>query len=345
MESVIEIRSDGSVATRVVLGVHGADTPLPERFDRTAVAIITQPGRPAIVARKVADRLSASGLRVALREVPDGEAAKTWQVAADVHAWLADQAIGRHDTIVGVGGGTVTDLAGFVAATWLRGVEVVHHPTTLLAAVDAAIGGKTGLNLGGKNLVGAFWHPSQVVVDYDVIAAVPARIQREGHAEAIKAGYIADPVLVELFERHGPDAPIAEIVPRAVAVKADVVSDDFREQGRRAILNFGHTIGHAVEYCTDLSHGEAVAVGMVAAAEASRVLFGFRHPIAPTLERLGLPVSVDADPSAVRRLLLLDKKRDAGGLRMVLLSDVGQPVVQHVEPSVVDAALSAVGLA
>lgn len=241
----------------------------------------------------------------------------------------------------------MTDLAGYVAGTWLRGVEAVHHPTTLLGAVDAAIGGKTGVNLAGKNLVGVFWHPSRVVIDTSQLERLPTSLTREGMAEILKAGLIGDVELFDLLAEHGLEAPIPEMVRRAVAVKARIVGEDERETGVRAHLNFGHTIGHAIEYASPLSHGESVALGSIAAAHISGKLLDFQHvgEIEAVIERLGLPVRVGGlDHTRILDLLRLDKKRDARGLRMVLLRDVGQPVFDHVDTADVEVGLSAIGL-
>ncbi|MFQ5947649.1 MAG: 3-dehydroquinate synthase family protein, partial [Acidimicrobiia bacterium] len=236
----------------------------------------------------------------------------------------------------------------FVAATYLRGVEVVHVPTTLLGAVDASIGGKAGVNLGGKNLVGVFHLPSRVVIDTEILAALPERLRRDGLAEALKAGLIGDPDLVDLLESQGTGAAVDEVVRRAVAVKAAIVAEDPTDRGRRAHLNYGHTIGHAVELASPLTHGEAVAVGMVAAGAAAAGLLGFDAQVRQrsVIEALGLPTTAPgADPEEVRRLLVLDKKRDPSGLRMVLLRRVGEPELVRVGPATVDVALAAVGIA
>ncbi len=329
----------------VVIGHGLADVAVVDaRSGRERAAVLTQPGA-ARWADTVARSLRATGLEAPVRVLPDGDTAKTLEVAAGAYEWLADEGLHRGDTVVGVGGGAVTDLAGFVAATYLRGVEAVYVPTTLLGAVDAAIGGKTGVNLGGKNLVGAFRHPARVVVDTAILGALPDDLWAEGAAEALKAGMIGDPDLVDLLETHGRQAPVGDVVRRAVSVKAAVVEDDFTEAGRRAVLNYGHTIGHAVEMAAGMSHGRAVAVGMVAAGEASARVCGFtgagrqRRLIAS----LGLPVAAPGlDLDEARRLLSLDKKRDAAGLRMVLLEDVGKPTVTHVDSATVEAALTAI---
>lgn len=255
--------------------------------------------------------------------------------------------MGRGDTVLGVGGGALTDVAGFVAATYLRGVEAVFVPTTLLAAVDAAIGGKTAVNVDGKNLVGVFQHPARVVIDLDVLAALPDPLVREGSAEALKAGYIGDPGLVALYERDGLSATLDEVVNRAVAVKVDVVSADFTEQGRRAVLNYGHTVGHAIEAAAGIPHGEAVAIGMAAAAWLSEHVAGFDGAAEQRalIASLGLPVTAPPlDIERVEALMAMDKKRDDTGLRFVVLEAVGRPAVVHVDPTTVRAALTSIGL-
>ena len=319
---------------------------LPPSERRRAAAVLTQPGaRPA--ADHVEELLRGQGTEVSVSlMLPDREAAKTVRTAEMAYQRLAAANLGRDDVIVGVGGGAVTDLAGFVAATWLRGVECVLVPTTLLAAVDAAIGGKTGVNVAGKNLVGAFWHPSRVAVSLRILEELPEELLREGAAEAVKAGFIADPRLAELFDRYGLRAPLGEVVRRAAAVKTEVVAGDFREAGRRAILNFGHTIGHGVEAACGMPHGLAVAVGMAAAAEVSARRYGFDPMLVRgPLQKLGLPTQAPpVDREDVMTLISRDKKRTAHGLRMVLLREIGDPVVEHVGPEEVDLGLAAVGL-
>jgi 3-dehydroquinate synthase len=332
--------------TEMVVG-RGLPNPLlPVRAERQRVALITQPGATHI-ALDVAGRLRDEGLQVEAIGIPDREEAKTLVVAGSVYEALARFGLGRHDTVVGVGGGSVSDLAGFVAGTWLRGVEVVHVPTTLLAAVDAAIGGKTGVNLAGKNLVGLFWHPTRVIVDVGTLEALPTTLRREGLAEALKTGLVGDRDLFELLERDGEAASLDEVVRLAAAVKVRVVGEDERETGLRAILNFGHTIGHAVEYASPLSHGEAVAVGMVAACRISeeRLRFQAMDRVTAAIEALGLPTRVEGlERARVMDLLRHDKKRDAGGIRMVLLRAPGDPAIEHVGEEEINVGLDAIGL-
>ena len=313
---------------------------------RTRVVVVTHAGA-AGYAGQAAESLSGGGLRVELVEVPDGDAGKTLEIAGTIYETLGRVGVNRYDTIVGVGGGAVTDLAGFVAGTWMRGVEVVHIPTTLLAAVDAAVGGKTAINQGGKNTVGVFWHPSRVVVDYDILDALPPYIKRDGLIEVLKAGLIGDPGLLTILATDGAGTAAEQVVPRALAVKAEVVAEDERDKGRRAVLNLGHTIGHAVEFASPLSHGEAVGVGLAAAAAISERLLGFpgADSVVRLVELVGAPTSVRGlDPHRVRELLELDKKRDGRGHRMALLREVGDVVVDSVGAETMESGLAAIGL-
>jgi 3-dehydroquinate synthetase len=308
------------------------------------VGIITQPGAEA-VARRVATALDDVPGDVLV--VPDGEAAKTLQSVEDVVGWLLERGMRRDGLVLGVGGGSVTDLTGFVAAVYLRGVAAIYVPTTLVGAVDAAVGGKTGVNVGGKNLVGVFRDPRRVVVDAGILDALPDDLKRQGFAEALKAGLVGDPALVDLIEAHGAAADLETVIGRALAVKQDIVRRDPLEEGERAHLNYGHTVGHAVETVTGWPHGLAVAVGMVAAGCASALELGFvgEDRQRDIVADLGLPTAAAAaDPARVRAQVVRDKKRDAGGARMVLLRAIGAPEVVHVGAATVDAALASVGI-
>ncbi len=331
--------------TEVVIGPDLPRPLLPERDGRARAAILTQPA-PTDIALEVAQQLKAEGLACEVIGLPDREEAKTLAVAESVYEALARFGLARQDTVVGVGGGSVTDLAGYVAGTWLRGVESVNVPTTLLGAIDASIGGKTGVNIGGKNLVGVFWHPSRVAIDVDRLSRLPGYIIREGMAEAYKNGLVGDASLAATIERSGMEADIGEVVSKAVAVKADIVSRDVRETGDRVFLNLGHTIGHAIEFASSLSHGESVALGMVAAVRISEKLAGFEHSerVIEAIDHLGLPTQVDGlELARVLDLLGRDKKRDAEGLRMVLLRDIAEPYLTHVDGHDLEVGLSAIG--
>jgi len=291
------------------------------------------------VAAQIAGQLSGAGIEPLPIEVPDAEAGKSIEVAADCWDRLGAAGFTRSDAVVGVGGGAVTDLAGFVAACWLRGVRVVHVPTSLLGMVDAAIGGKTGVNtLAGKNLVGAFHPPAGVVCDLSVLTSLPARDFTAGLAEVVKCGFIADPAILTRIESDpaaardpGTDA-VRDLVERAVRVKAVVVSTDLRESGLREILNYGHTLGHAIEKRERYTwrHGDAISVGLVYAAELGRLAGRLDDATAArhrdVLATLGLPVRYPADAwPDLRAAMRVDKKTRGSTLRFVVLDGLGRP--------------------
>lgn len=318
----------------------GAVGPLLAGAERVAVI---HPPTLAARAATVAAAMQGASVRTTRIEVPDGEAAKTLPVAGRCFDELGTAGFTRSDAIVAVGGGAVTDLGGFVAATWLRGVRVVHLPTTLLGMVDAAIGGKTGVNTAaGKNLVGAFHPPVGVVCDLDALDTLPAAEYRPGLAEVVKAGFIADPSILELIEADPaaatePRSPVtAELVVRAIAVKAVVVSRDLRESGEREYLNYGHTLAHAIERREKYQwrHGNAVAVGLVYAAALGRLA---GHLDAPTADRhrrilgsLGLPTRYRGGLEAwsqLRASMGIDKKSRGSTLRFVVLGGLAAPTI------------------
>ena len=342
------ITAGEAVASEIVVGRAMLDV-LVEAIvasPHTAAAVLCQPSTHRI-ADRIAGALAAAGIRASGYTLPDGEEAKRMSVVESVYRHLNQQRFTRGDVVVAVGGGSLTDVAGFVAGTYLRGVSVMYLPTTLLGAVDAAVGGKTGVNVDGKNLAGVFRHPELVVVDVDILDALPVRWKEEGSAEAVKTGFIADMEIVRRYEADLLDVDLEEIVNRSVAVKASVVSDDFTETGRRAILNYGHTVGHAIESSSGCSHGDAVAIGMVAAGAASHHVLGFdgADRQVALLGALGLPTDArSAHRDAVRSLMALDKKRDDTGLRFVLLSAFERPEVVTVDDATVEVALDAVGL-
>jgi 3-dehydroquinate synthase len=305
---------------------------------RHKVAILHQPVLTQ-TAEAIRNHLVDKGIEAHRIELPDAEAGKDLQVVAFLWEVLGRIGIGRTDAIVSLGGGAATDVSGFAAATWLRGVDIVHVPTTLLAMVDAAIGGKTGINTdAGKNLVGAFHQPAAVIVDLAMLETLPPNELVAGMAEVVKAGFIADPVILDLIEAD-PQAAIdpsgsvlPELIRRAIAVKATVVAADEKESALREILNYGHTLAHAIERRERYRwrHGAAVSVGLVFAAELARLAGRLdaatvqRHR--DVLMALGLPVSYDAD--ALPELLGYmagDKKTRSGVLRFVVLDGLAKP--------------------
>ncbi len=282
------------------------------------------------------DRLNASlgGVRIASSVLPDGEAHKTLATMSGVLDALVDSRAARDTTVVALGGGVVGDIAGFAAASYMRGVNFVQVPTTLLAQVDSSVGGKTGVNHpGGKNLIGAFHQPKGVLIDTDTLSTLPDRELAAGLAEVIKYGAIVDAGFfawleanVDALVARDPEA-LASAIARSCKLKAEVVSADEREAGRRAILNFGHTFGHAIERCQgygDWLHGEAVAAGMVMAARLSGLPDSEIERIRALNERAGLPVApppIDAEDMMVA--MGLDKKVLANRMRFILLDELG----------------------
>jgi 3-dehydroquinate synthase len=310
---------------------------------------------PVVAARADAavEALGAAGTAVRRLELPSGEDAKSVATLSRLWDELGDIPLTRSDAVVAVGGGATTDVVGFAAATWLRGVRVVHVPTTLLAMVDAAIGGKTGINTAaGKNLVGAFHPPAGVLVDLDVLATLPPAEWVNGMAEVVKAGFIADAELLGLVEQNAadaarPDGPDArELIERAIAVKVAVVSRDLREVGPREILNYGHTLGHAIELREGfrIPHGHAVSIGMVFAAGLGRAAGMLDDEMVErhrgVLEAVGLPVSYRGDAlDELVDLMRVDKKARGATLRFVVLRDVAEPVaLEGPEPTLLEAA-------
>jgi len=330
--------------------------------DRVRRVLIVHPGALATSADAVREDLLALGLEVYLAEVPEAEESKTAQVAGFCWQVLGQAGFTRSDAVVGLGGGATSDLAGFVAATWLRGIAVVQVPTTLLAMVDAAVGGKTGINTAeGKNLVGAFHPPAGVLCDLTALQTLPVNDRVAGLGEIIKAGFISDPRILELVEADPAAltatepsaqgwATIRELVERAVQVKADVVGADLREAGLREILNYGHTFGHAIELVERFSwrHGAAVSVGMVYAAELARLAGRLGDEVVDrhrsVLTSVGLPTSYREDRwdqllVAMRR----DKKTRGDLLRFVVLEGIARPArLEGPDPTLLAAAYAEV---
>ncbi len=316
---------------------------------RSAVPALSR-GKWAVVAdatvwehwsRDLESALSAVGCRPACLVLSGGERAKTHESVFRVYDFLLGEQIRRDGGVLVFGGGVLGDLVGFAAATYQRGIACVQIPTTLLAMVDSAVGGKTGVNYGGhKNMIGAFHQPNAVLVSPDWLSSLPEREFRAGLAEVIKCGAIRDSGLLDLMEQLDPSrlvrsAHLEEVIARALGVKRDVVAEDERDQGLRHILNFGHTVGHAIEAVTGFQrylHGEAVGLGMVAAAELSHSHLGLGGEQVARLEallsRYGLPTrSVGLEVETLLHATHMDKKADAGGRRWVLTPRWGEATV------------------
>ncbi len=345
-ETVLHV--GGASPYDVVVGHHLAER-LPGMVgDALRVAVICPDSLEHLVDELVGPLVDTLPDRdVTVLAVPDGEPAKTAEVANACWEALGEEGFTRSDVVVTLGGGATTDLGGFVAASWLRGVRVVHVPTTLLAMVDAAVGGKTGINTAaGKNLVGAFHEPAGVLCDLALLETLPRDELVAGLGEVVKCGFIADPEILRLVESTDPDTLVAsspvlrELVERAIRVKIDVVVADLKERGGRdgdpgrEALNYGHTLAHAIERAEDygIRHGEAVAIGCVYVAELAHRAAGLpaevveRHRSA--FARVGLPTTYAGAPfDDLLASMRVDKKSRGAVLRFVVLDDVGRPTV------------------
>jgi 3-dehydroquinate synthase len=320
---------------------------LPALVSTARRVAVVHPAALRTTGEAVAEDLRQHGFEAHSVEVPDGEQCKDLKVAAYLWDVLGQAGFTRTDAVVAVGGGATTDLAGFVAATWLRGVPVVHIPTTLLGMVDAAVGGKTAINTSaGKNLVGAFHEPRGVLCDLTALQTLPKHDYVSGLAEVVKVGFTHDPRILELVEQDPeaatrPEGPhTQELIERAVAVKAGVVADDLTEQGGRETLNYGHTLGHAIEKVEDYRwrHGAAVSVGLVFVAELARLAGRLddatveRHR--SILASLGLPTTYDGDWERLLAAMRIDKKARADRLRFVVLDALAKPrILDDPDPS------------
>jgi len=303
--------------------------------------LIVHPVGLTVSAELLRESLVQTGVEAILAGVPDSEDAKRVEVAAFCWGIMGKSDFTRTDAVIGFGGGSTTDLAGFVAATWLRGVRLIQIPTTLLGMVDAAIGGKTGINTSeGKNLVGVFHAPSQVIIDLDTLHSLARNELLAGFGEVVKYGFIADPEILNLIEADvavatdPASAVFQEIIVRSVTIKARVVGEDFKEDGLREILNYGHTLGHAIEHAERYKwrHGAAISIGMVFVAELARIAGRLSDEVVDRhrsiLKLLGLPTSYSAEKwSQLVEAMQRDKKSRAGSLRFVVLDDIAKPTI------------------
>lgn len=325
--------------------------------DGVAKILLVHPPTLGARAEKLRESLS-DRYQVLLAEIPDAETGKRVEVAAFCWQIMGQADFTRSDAVIGFGGGATTDVAGFVAATWLRGVRLVQVPTSVAGMVDAAIGGKTGINTNeGKNLVGSFYAPAGVIVDLDLLSTLPKNEILAGFAEIVKCGFIAEPEILDIIEADvdavtdpTTDA-FRRVVELSIALKARVVSEDFKEGGVREILNYGHTLGHAIEHAERYQwrHGAAVAVGMMFAAELSRLAGRLPDAVADRhrsiLDSLSLPTEYPLGRwNTLLATMQRDKKARAGMLRFIVLDDLAKPtVLAGPETSLLFAAYQEVG--
>ena len=284
----------------------------------------------------VAKSLEEAGFEVSQFIFPNGEPSKTLSTVSQIFDFLTEKHFTRSDLLVALGGGVVGDLAGFAAACYLRGIKFIQIPTTFLAQIDSSVGGKTGVDIpGGKNLVGAFWQPSLVLCDINTLSTLPQETFADGTAEAVKYGLIYDEHLFDLFRQHLLEEHLFDVVYRCIEIKKEVVEQDEYDTGLRMILNFGHTLGHAIEksyHYTGITHGHAVAVGMALICDACAAQ-GLIKPedaaaVRATLESYGLPVSVPLDTKTLCGMCGSDKKMDGDTLNLIVLDRVGKASVE-----------------
>lgn len=295
------------------------------------VAVITDSTVAPLYLETVLQSLQQAGFATCSHIFPSGEGHKTLSTLSDLLEFLASQHLTRTDCVAALGGGVTGDMAGFAAAVYLRGIRCVQLPTTLLAAVDSSVGGKTAVDLtAGKNLAGAFSQPAAVLCDTDCLKSLPADVFADGAAEAIKTGVLCDETLFALFEDGTLTADPGEVIARCIAYKAGVVERDEKELGERKLLNLGHTVGHAIEKCSGFTipHGHAVAAGLAIMARAAETLGWTEEPlagrIAACLERNGLPTGTDYTAEALARAALSDKKRAGDTITVVVPRRIGE---------------------
>ena len=302
------------------------------RLDRR-VAVVTDAGVPAEYAQRVADQCRDAKIIT----VPQGEASKSMKILESVLRQMLEFNMGRGDLVIAVGGGVVGDLAGFAASIYMRGIDFINCPTTTLSMIDSSIGGKTAVDLGEtKNIVGSFWQPKLVIVDPSTLATLPRRQYINGLAESVKASLLADPELFAIFEKGDIDEQIGEIIYRSLRFKKSIVEQDETERGMRKALNFGHTIGHAAEKLgnyTDLTHGQAVAIGMVAAMRLSALLGNedLTAPLIDILKHIGLPTELNYDREAIFNALLSDKKKFGATVNFILVREAGRAEITPID--------------
>ncbi|MDR0906621.1 MAG: 3-dehydroquinate synthase [Oscillospiraceae bacterium] len=318
----------------------GAVSMLPEVLTVKHAVIVTDGNIAQMYAARVMELLNDAGIASTLCVIPAGEQNKTLATVERLYHEFAAAEMNRRGVVIALGGGITGDIAGFAAATFMRGVQVVQIPTTIVAQVDSSVGGKTGVNLGeGKNLVGAFHQPSAVIADTDFLHTLPEREWRAGLAEVVKCYALGETAIAPLLAPHPTEENLEQLVALCCRLKARYVAEDERDTGARAALNFGHTFAHAIEKYYDYArynHGEAVAIGMRLALEA-----GEKLGVTPTstvldvraaIEQAGLDTSLELSPRELVPLMLGDKKNTSANISLVLLQDLGKPIVYEISP-------------
>lgn len=305
---------------------------------KSRIAVVTDDKVDALHSEKLTQIFAEAAIPICKFVFPNGEGSKNHSTLIDIYNFLSQNDITRADLLIAFGGGVVGDLCGFAAATYQRGVRYVQIPTTFLAAVDSSVGGKTGCNTDyGKNLVGAFWQPSLVLCDYSLFSTLEPDTFADGVAETIKYGAIRDKALFELLETQPIGPHLEDIIARCVTIKRDIVESDERDTAQRQLLNFGHTLGHAIEryYHYTITHGHAISIGMawitLAAERAGLCLPGTRERLCALLQKYGLPTECDAHLDILCQIAAGDKKRSGSQITLALVQEIGQSRLHTIE--------------
>lgn len=328
----ISIKASTSYEAHIGHGILASCGELVSRISEPCtIAVITDSTVGPLYEETVKISLTEAGFRVVTHSIPSGESSKNLFFYGEILEFLASSKLTRSDLLIALGGGVVGDITGFAAATYLRGIGFIQIPTTFLAAADSSTGGKTAVNLScGKNLAGAFWPPRAVICDCATFDTLPKDTFADGVAETIKHSLIADKAFFELLMQGHLYSRIEDVVRRDMEIKRDFVSSDEFDRGRRQMLNFGHTIGHAVEMRSGfaITHGHAVAIGMVSAARAAYRLGysqnDFSSSISEALQRYGLPVESPYRADELIEIAAGDKKRSGDHINVIVLSDIGR---------------------
>ncbi len=307
--------------------------------DTKTVVVITDDNVDKLYSDKVLDILNKAGFRCLKFVFENGEAHKTMGTICDILEFMAENNVTRSDLVVALGGGIVGDVSGYAASSYLRGIDFIQVPTTFLSAIDSSVGGKTGVNLkSGKNLAGAFYQPRLVVCDTKTFDTLPEENFKEGLSEAIKYGVICDKKLFELLSNN-EKKDIEEVIKQCVSIKAKIVSVDEFDKGERQLLNFGHTIGHAIEKVTEfeISHGIGVGIGMAIISKISDCLGWSKEetyaPIKKCLENNGIPTDINVNKEDILSVMLKDKKRNGEKINLVVPEKIGKCVLKNIDVS------------
>lgn len=327
----IQVKTNPAYTVTVGPGLlKGCGPRLREVLPPCRAAVVTDSTVGPLYLETVTESLKAAGFAVSSYAFPAGEGSKNFSTLSNILEFLASEHLTRSDCLIALGGGVAGDMAGFAAACYLRGIRYVQMPTTMLSAVDSSVGGKTAIDLkAGKNLAGAFLQPAAVLCDTDCLKTLPPAVFADGAAEAVKTGVLCDESLFALFEDGTLKADPAGVIARCVAYKAGVVERDEKEQGERKLLNLGHTVGHAIEKCSNFTipHGHAVAAGLAVIARAAEALGWAEEPIAARiaacLAQNGLPTGADYAPEALAEAASADKKRAGGDITLVVPRRIG----------------------